>query len=331
MANGPNLFARLHKWAYRQDENFLTESLAIVLEQLLFRVPDVGAQIVSRITGGFIDLTGADASAIEIRTQIEAVSGRPDLEISTPHRLAWVEVKAESGLRTGQLEGYRVLLGERGTERTQLVLLSRYREQYTSSAERPDFELRWFEIADWLDDALPVLDSTEVVAGFVVWQFLEFLRSRNMTLAQVGKYMPEGARALSSLLNMLNESASAQKILTRLSADWESLGLQLGGKKYWIGVNYSEPEKLWFGTRCKIDADAAARLGVGELSQENWVPGRNRWWRSIQLDSEEVHFFSRSKVSQMEFLEHFLRECVSMAKSIETQDQPPIPDDSGTA
>jgi hypothetical protein len=29
-----NLFLRLHKWTWRQDENFLTESLAVVLEQL---------------------------------------------------------------------------------------------------------------------------------------------------------------------------------------------------------------------------------------------------------------------------------------------------------
>ncbi len=28
-----NLFLRLHKWASRQDENFLTESVAVVLVQ----------------------------------------------------------------------------------------------------------------------------------------------------------------------------------------------------------------------------------------------------------------------------------------------------------
>ena len=37
-----NLFLRLHKWAVRQDENFLTESLAVVLEQLLVLAPEVG-------------------------------------------------------------------------------------------------------------------------------------------------------------------------------------------------------------------------------------------------------------------------------------------------
>ena len=45
-----NLFLRLHKWASRQDENFLTESLAVVLEQLLVLAPAVGTRLVSRLT-----------------------------------------------------------------------------------------------------------------------------------------------------------------------------------------------------------------------------------------------------------------------------------------
>ena len=42
--------------------------------------------------------TPEDASAIELHTQVETGEGRPDLEIRSPHRLAWVEVKAESEL-----------------------------------------------------------------------------------------------------------------------------------------------------------------------------------------------------------------------------------------
>jgi hypothetical protein len=147
-----------------------------------------------------------------------------------------------------------------------------------------------------------------------------------MTLAQVGKYMPEGLRALSNLMNMLFEAAAACKVPVKKAAGWDSIGLTLDGLKYWVGVNFKEPEKLWFGTRCKIDPEAAAKLGAGELHQENWVPGRYRWWRGVELDSESAHFFSRSKVSQMQWLESFLRECLAQARSIETHDQPPIPE-----
>src|SRR5712691_267420 len=123
-----NLFTRLHKWAARQDENFLTESLAVVTEQLLILAPAVGTRLISRLTGGFVDVRPEDATTIDVRTQVEAGQGRPDLEICTPDRLVWTEVKAESELRIGQLEGYRVLLGATGVELTRLVLLTRYPE-----------------------------------------------------------------------------------------------------------------------------------------------------------------------------------------------------------
>src|SRR3954468_19356585 len=96
---GPNLFHRLHKWATRQDENFLTESLAVVLEQLLVLAPVVGVRLVARLTGGLLELSPEDASVIEIHPQVETGQGRPDLEIRIPHRLVWFEVKVEAELR----------------------------------------------------------------------------------------------------------------------------------------------------------------------------------------------------------------------------------------
>jgi len=320
----------LHKWAARQDENFLTESLAVVLEQLLILTPEVGVRLVSRLTGGFIGVNPDSASVIEIRTQVEAGQGRPDLEIRTPERLVWVEVKAESQLRTGQLEGYRVLLRECGFEQTRLILLTQYPEVLRADDTRPDLEVRWFEFADWLESELPAVETACAVADFLTRQFLEFLRRRNMNLTQVSWQMSEGFRALSNLLNMLFEAASGCKVSVKKSTGWVPtfhVGINLDGTKYWVGVNSAEPETLWFGTRCRIDPEAAARLGAGEVVEDNTVPGSYRWWRGAELASESVHFFSRSKVEQMRWLETFLRECLAMAHSIETPDQPPIPEE----
>lgn len=61
-----NVFLRLHKWAWRQDENFMTEALAVVLEHLLVLAPEVGVRLVARLTGGFIDLPASNAGTIEI-------------------------------------------------------------------------------------------------------------------------------------------------------------------------------------------------------------------------------------------------------------------------
>ena len=319
-----NLFLRLHKWAARQDENFLTESLAIVLEQLLVLAPDVGTRLVARLTDGFIELPPDSASAIEVRTQVETGHGRPDLEISIPHRLVLIEVKAESQLHTGQLEGYRTLLRECGVEETRLVLLTRYPEIIPPGAERPDVEVRWFELADWFETEMAAAAAAGEVAHFLARQFLDFLGARSMTLTQVGKYMPEGLRALSNLMNMLMEAARACKVSVKTSAAWNYNGLNLDGNKYWIGINYDDPENLWFSTRCKINPELARKLD-GTVTEEGWVPGRYRWHKSAELGSEAIHFFSRTKVSQMEWLEGYLRGCLEQARSIETSDQPPIP------
>jgi hypothetical protein len=322
------LFHRLHKWAHRQDENFLTESLALVLEHLLALAPAVGTRLISKLTGGFIDVPPQDASTIELQTQVEAVAGRPDLEIRVPHKLAWIEVKAESELRKGQLEGYRVLLRQAGVAQTLLGLLTRYPQELQHGDELPDVQLRWFEVADWFEDEVAPAEQAGEVAGFLANQFHTFLEARSMTLAQVGRDMPGGLRALSNLLNMLVEAAGACKVAVKKYPEWNSIGLLLDGRKYWVGVNFSEPECLVFNTCCRINLEAATKLGVGEIFQEKWVPDLNRWSRWVDLDSEEIHFYSRSKVRQMEWLEDFLRDCLAKARSIETPDQPPPMEES---
>ena len=142
-----------------------------------------------------------------------------------------------------------------------------------------------------------------------------------MNLAQVGRDLPDGLRAMSNLMNMLVEAAMACKVTVKKSAAWEHIGVYLEGKKYWVGVNFTQPDYLYFNTCCRIDYDAAVKLAVGELSEASWVPGGYRWWVGAELDSEEVHFFSRSKVKQMEWLEAFIRDCLAKARSIESPGQ----------
>lgn len=148
-----------------------------------------------------------------------------------------------------------------------------------------------------------------------------------MRLAQVNKFMPEGLRALGNLIDMLFEAAAACKVSATMYAGRTSSGIKLDDRKYWIGVNFQDPEKLWFGTYCRIDREAAAKLGVGEIAEVSWIPGGCRWWISAELESEEVHFFSRTKIGQIRWVEGFLRECLTRARSITTPDQPPIPEE----
>jgi hypothetical protein len=318
-----NVFLRLHKWAARQNENFLTESLAVVLRSLLDLAPAEGIRMVSRITGGFVDPTETEAGAIELRAQVSTDSGRPDLEIRSPNRLVTVEVKAESKLHSRQLDRYRHHLRQSGAESTRLVLLTLYPEDIPAEGARPDIEIRWFELANWLEDEVVRIRQTSEVAGFLTLQFIAFLKARRMALSQVEKALPDGLCALPNLLMMLSHAATACNVSLKRSANWEYIGANLEGGRYWIGIVYAKPEELRFSAWHPIDLDAARRLDVGVPFESRHIPGGFGWRNTVELGSESVHFFSRSKVGQMEWLEHFLRDCLTKARSIEQPDQGP--------
>ncbi len=150
-------------------------------------------------------------------------------------------------------------------------------------------------------------------------------RRRARKLDQVTPHLPDGLRALSNLLEMLLWVASYVKLPSKKSANWESVGI-LCEDKYWLGVRFSEPEKLIFQSMCRVDHRAAVKLGVGELVDPDEPISSHRYWRqTANLESEQIHFFYRSKVSQMEWLVDFFRVSLALARSIETPDQPPIP------
>ncbi len=334
MPSTPNIFARLRKWALRQDENYLTESLSVILEMLLERVPDVGVRLVKTVTNGFINTKAENATIIEIRTQVETAEGRPDLEIRVPDHLAVIEVKAESPVRRGQLEGYREYLRTTEFAHTLLVLLTKYPPVLPKDAEQPDYLVRWHELSDWIELELVESNIVEPICRFLCQQFYDFLKERNMTIAQVGWQLPEGTRALRNLINMLFEAAvsieaaAGKDKSVKLSGGADYLGIKFEGNKYWAGVLFKYPEKIHFCTECRIDPEGAHRLvgeGNGEVEEKGGIPWR--WWYGTELDSEEAHFFARSKVSQMQWLMDFLRDCLAKARSIETPDQPPIPDE----
>lgn len=315
-----NLFLRLHKWAVRQDENFVTESLALVLQDLLDREPAVGVGLLRFLTGGLVEVAPEDAATVDVRTQVETDRGRPDLEIRAQGCLIVVEVKVESDLQTGQLEGYRRYLEESGAVRKGLILLSQYRVRLGDEVEKPDIHRRWYEVAEWLDEARQQTPLANPVTRFLCNQFLDFLEARDMTISQVSGSLADGLRSLSSLLKMLEHAAASCRVSVARSSSWERIGLQLD-KRHWIGVVYDEPERLRFQTEGgRIDPQAARGLGVGTVLEQNWAPGGFVWRRTEDLNSEQVHFYARSRARQMQWLEEFLAQSLQLAKQIEVQE-----------
>jgi hypothetical protein len=318
-----NLLLRLHKWAVRQDENFLTEALAHLLQHLLDEEPEAAVRLLESLTAGFFRLRPADARQVELRTQIILAEGTPDLEIRTTRQLAFVEVKSESAVDEGQLGRYRRLLAGSGIPSTALILLTRYPANLREGGERPDTFVRWYQVAEWLDEESHRY-RFKPVSSYLVSQFLGFLGARNMVMGQVTWELFGGARALRTLADMLYETAAACGLQAQLFGRWDYMGIKMGPNlkqpDYYIGLYYDRPEILFFETWYKrVDPEVAARFGIDGVFE--WKTGSGHGWRrTLDLQSEEAHFSVRSKARQMQLLEEFLRECLDTVRRIELHD-----------
>ena len=248
---------------------------------------------------------------LEVRTQIGGEEGIPDIELRTGQHFVIIEVKSEADATEDQLRRYRRLLDQSTVQSKGLILLTRY----PVSVVGADHYLRWYQVAELIG-----LESSryqfKATSQFLVDQFLGFLKARNMTMGQVTWEMTTGVRSLRNLADMLYEAATACQLKAQIRGNPYWIGIHLDGRQYWAGISFSAPERLVFGTDyASVDPEAAVALGVGSCGE--WQDkGGHEWWRDVDLESEEIHFFARSKASQMQFLEQFLRENYDLAKKV---------------
>jgi hypothetical protein len=322
-----NVFARLHKWALRQDENFMTECLAVVVQMLLDMEAEAGLRLVRLLSASLIAPPPEDASLVEVRTQIGTSEGRPDLEIRTPNCLSVIEVKVEAEVQRGQLEGYREYLRCAPFPRKNLVLLCKRPPRTYEGGEPPDAVVWWHEVADVIEQLLLNPKPLDPACRFLVAQLFDFLRERNMAIAQVTWEMPQGARALRSFMDMLLEAARHCGVSATKAATLDYMGWKLDAGRFWVGLLLGNPEKVWLSTEVAIDVEAARKLeGLVEVS--SYVDGGYQWWYGADLESEESHFFSRSKVGQIQWLQSFLEVALKLGRQIVVGEAPPIPNDA---
>jgi len=76
-----NVFSVLSKYAFRQEENYLTEALAFLLRLLLECNPPAGLGIINRLCGRDPASTFTNAASIAISTQVTTEQGTPDIGI----------------------------------------------------------------------------------------------------------------------------------------------------------------------------------------------------------------------------------------------------------
>jgi len=298
-----DLLSRLNRWAYRQDENFMTEAFVCLLLFLQEHEQVAAVQLFKKISNGHIDVTAADCNEVTIVTQITTNEGRPDIEIKSTTSLGYIEVKSESGLGHDQLKRYRSSLSKSGYTDTFLILLTKYPVENGSNHHKPDLYLRWSDIYEHLSQ----LTISNDLSRYVVDQFMQFLEAKGIVMDHVSWQLVEGVKSLHNLLNMIGKAIEHNSIKSKpLSGGKEYIGYYTEGNRCWVGIYYNQPAYLLFELNLKktIDSKNLAKLGLTDQDQDR----PDRVFISIDLSNELNHFFSRDRTSQLKYLESKIAE-----------------------
>jgi hypothetical protein len=319
LQNDNNLLASLYRWAHRQDENFTTEAFAHLVKTLLQCEPLAGIELILYLSKNRLAIPMEHAPFVEVTCQTDTDFGRPDLEIRAPGHLLYVEVKDCAAIGCQQLGRYRQALIKSGVAETTLVLLTRHPPEFLDG-ERADVERRWYEVADHLSEAMSRRPWASHEAALTAKQFVEYLRIRGMTMDRVTWELKNGVRAARNLIDMLREvllGVVGSKITK--TTGWEWVGFYIQDKKAWLGIYWESPTLLRFSTEnITFSLERAADIGYGQVEEHKWTPDGRRWFYEIDLESEEEHFFARSRANQMLRLEAFVRKGFAALAELES-------------
>ncbi len=301
-----NLFSSLSRWAASEQENFLTESFAYLLEHLRITEAQAFVAIISRLTRDGVCVDATDLNGVTVDTQVATEHGYPDLELTGPGFHVFIEVKDRSPVDPGQLDRYSRALQESSAETRCLVLLTRYAPPWDLKARFLVTPVRWSEVAVWLNDFVPPDQDAEPVAEFLAQEFLWFLKGKGMTIEKVGYELNEGVDSLRILRDMIGEALHAcgiEKIWSAGGHNFTGFGVPYAGattQTVQLLVHFDSPSIL---------EPIVAEDLIPEKSRADWSPADRGWRvRQLNLSSEEVHFFARTVDSQRNVLEGFIRD-----------------------
>ncbi len=252
-----NIFSALAKYNSATDENYLTEAFVFLINSLLTRERAVAFEVLNHLCVQNSDFCFGMDETISISTQDVTGQGTPDIKISSPDKLIYIEVKHDSPLGYQQLEHYKKALEPSMATVKHVVLLTRFAIDFEEHEERPYMHVHWFDVYNWLVCAK---DKTQdSISGYLIEQFMAFLEVKQMTMQKVGWEYINGVPALFNLLKMIEEAF--QKELLRPSARGrarEYTGLYSGDGEFWCGISHDEHLVLLFEfqNRAKFDFEA---------------------------------------------------------------------------
>jgi len=302
-----NIFSALAKYNSAIDENYLTEALVFVINALLQLDRPIGLEILTQLCVRDNEFSFDIGEDISVSTQETTEQGRPDIKVSSPDKLIYIEVKHDSPLGPQQLERYKKALEPSTATTKNVVLLTRFAIDFDAEQERPYKHVRWFEVYNWLANAKA--KAQDPISVYLIDSFNSFLEVKQMSVQKVGWEYINGVPALNNLINMIEVAIQGASLhVHQKSAAWDSKGFWLENKKYYCGIYYNAPLtvifKAFHKTDLNLDNVQAPSYPIKEAFASMW----------FMLQLEDIHFFALDKDKQLEEITKFVSTAYAEAQ-----------------
>ena len=294
-----NIFSALAKYNSAIDENYLTESFIYIVNTLLSRERTLGIEILNKLCFENSNVCFTINENIYISTQDMTEQGIPDIKISSPDKLIYIEVKRKSDVGYRQIERYKEALLSSSASIKCVNLITRDPIDFKTDEEKPHKHIRWYEVYNWLDTTRK--GAKDAVSIYIIQEFMVFLEVKQMTIQKVGWEYINGVPALVNLMNMIEIAIqrTALRIYKR-QPSWWYIGYYVENSDYFCGIFYDEPSVIKFelSDRNKFDKNLIKKTSNSFEDKE---------MLRFRLPLEDNHFFSLNKDDQVDMITNFLK------------------------
>lgn len=307
-----NIFSALAKYNSATDENYLTESFVFVINALLERDRPIGLEILTQLCVKNNEFSFDIGEGISVSTQQPTEQGTPDIKVSSPDKLIYIEVKHDSPVDPQQLVRYKKALEPSATTIKHIVLLTRFAIDFEEQEERPYKHVRWHEVHNWLENTR----AKDPISAYLIESFKTFLEVKQMSLQKVGWEYINGVPALNNLVNMLEVAIQGASIpIYGKSPGWDWKGFWLEEKEFISVIYYDNHLIITFElmNKKKYNKELLDKPSY-ELRE-----GKERLW--FRLDLEKCHLFSLDKDEQLEVITKFVKTAYAEAKQMRIKEE----------
>ncbi|MBI4185961.1 MAG: PD-(D/E)XK nuclease family protein [Chloroflexi bacterium] len=306
-----NIFLTLERYSQPNSENYLTEAFCFLLRILLEKDCEAGCQLLNKMNPDLKPLFDPRDKVV-VCTQESTDYGTPDIKISSHAKVMYVEVKLDSPLSPTQISRYREALASQPEHTKRLVLLTHSVINITDETEKPDKQIRWIEIHDWLSRMRN--EVSDDVAKYFMEAFIHYMEVKKMSIQRVSWEYINGVPAMLNLINMM-EKAIVDAGLTLYkhyprSAALNERGFYIQNTNTWCGIRYDNPMEIIFWAFNKDGFDRE------RIKKPEYPVRYKKDTLDIILDLERYHFFSLSKEEQLKLVTDFAESAHGMLPAL---------------